>query len=209
MGQISVLWEEEPLAELSDEELVDRFKFGDEDSFRILVERHSPRVFNTVCRIVKDRSLAEDLSQEVFVRVYRFLDGFRGKSQFSTWLYRLVVNVCFSAQRKMAREPRTVRLYSGPTNGPEMRSEVREVADTSFSPGKALENAELASKIKSAIDSLPRVLRMTFVLREFEDLSYRELAEVLGCSQGTVKSRLCRSRETLREKLEGYLSEGL
>ena len=83
----------------------------------------------------------------------------------------------------------------------------RELEDESFSPQKILEKEELARKINSAIDSLPEVLKMTFILREFEDLSYEELAKILRCSEGTVKSRLCRARETLRQKLEVYLKE--
>ncbi|GAJ06095.1 unnamed protein product, partial [marine sediment metagenome] len=84
----------------------------------------------------------------------------------------------------------------------------RELEDESFSPQKTLEKEELARKIKSAIDSLPEVFKMTFILREFEDLSYKELAKVLRCSQGTIKSRLCRAREILRQKLEVYLRKG-
>ncbi len=192
---------------LSDEELVDRFRSGDEDSFRILVERHSPRIFNIIYRITKDRSLAEDLSQEVFLRVYRFLDGFKKKCRFSTWLYRLTVNVCFNAQRKRKGESKVVTLSHQVANVGSNPG-TRELEDESFSPQKTLETEELARKIKSAIDSLPEVFKMTFILREFEDLSYKELAKVFRCSQGTIKSRLCRARETLRQKLEVYLREG-
>ena len=192
---------------LSDEELVDRFRSGDEDSFRILVERHSPRIFNIIYRTTKDRNLAEDLSQEVFLRMYRFLGGFRKESRFSTWLYRLTVNVCFNAQRKRKEEPKVV-ILSQQVGDVGSNPGTRELEDESFSPQKTLEKEELARKIKSAIDSLPEVLKMTFILREFEDLPYKELAKVLRCSQGTIKSRLCRAREALRQKLEIYLSEG-
>ena len=192
---------------LSDEELVDRFRSGDEDSFRILVERHSPRIFNIIYRTTKDRNLAEDLSQEVFLRMYRFLGGFKKESRFSTWLYRLTVNVCFNAQRKRKEEPKVV-ILSQQVADVGSNPGTRELEDESFSPQKTLEKEELARKIKSAIDSLPEVLKMTFILREFEDLPYKELAKVLRCSQGTIKSRLCRAREALRQKLEIYLSEG-
>ena len=192
---------------LSDEELVDRFRSGDEDSFRILVERHSPRIFNIIYRTTKDRNLAEDLSQEVFLRMYRFLGGFKKESRFSTWLYRLTVNVCFNAQRKRKEEPKVV-ILSQQVGDVGSNPGTRELEDESFSPQKTLEKEELARKIKSAIDSLPEVLKMTFILREFEDLPYKELAKVLRCSQGTIKSRLCRAREALRQKLEIYLSEG-
>lgn len=192
----------------SDEELVDRFRSGDEDSFRILVERHSPRIFNIACRTVRDRNLAEDISQEVFLRVYRFLDGFRKECRFSTWLYRITINVCFNAQRKRKEEPK-VLIPSWEVANVGRNPGTAQLEDESFSPQKTLEKKELTTKIKSAIDSLPGVLKMTFILREFEDLSYRELAKVLRCSEGTIKSRLCRARESLRQKLEIYLSEGL
>ena len=192
----------------SDEELVDRFRSGDEDSFRILVERHSPRIFNIACRAVRDRNLAEDISQEVFLRVYRFLDGFKKQCRFSTWLYRITINVCFNAQRKRKEEPK-VLIPSWEVANVGSNPGTPQLEDESFSPQKTLEKKELTAKIKSAIDSLPGVLKMTFILREFEDLSYKELAKVLRCSEGTIKSRLCRARESLRQKLEIYLSEGL
>ncbi len=195
------------MVKLSDEELVDRFRSGDEDSFRILVERYSPFIFNIICRTIKDRSLAEDLSQEVFLRMYRFLNGFKKKCRFSTWLYRLTVNVCFSAQRRSKEESKVVSL-SYQTENVGSNPGTRELEDESFSPRKTLEKEELTGKIKSAIDSLSEVLKMTFILREFEDLSYNELAKVFQCSQGTIKSRLSRARETLRQKLEVYLREG-
>ncbi len=152
--------------------------------------------------------LAEDISQEVFLRVYRFLDGFKGQCRFSTWLYRITINVCFNAQRKRKEEPK-VLIPSWEVANVGSNPGTPQLEDESFSPQKTLEKKELTTKIKSAIDSLPGVLKMTFILREFEDLSYRELAEVLRCSEGTIKSRLCRARETLRQKLEAYLSEGL
>jgi RNA polymerase sigma-70 factor (ECF subfamily) len=191
---------------LSDEELVDGFRSGDEDSFRILVERHSSRIFNIIYTTIKDRSLAEDLSQEVFLRMYRFLDGFKKKCRFSTWLYRITVNVCFNAQRKRKEESKVVSLSQQVANVGSNPG-TRELEDESFSPRKTLEREELVRKINSAIDSLPEVLKMTFILREFEDLSYEELAKILRCSQGTIKSRLCRAREALRQKLEVYLRE--
>jgi len=191
----------------SDEELVDRFRSGDEDSFRILVERHSSRIFNIACRTVRDRNLAEDISQEVFLRVYRFLDGFKKQCRFSTWLYRITINVCFNAQRKRKEEPK-VLIPSWEVANAGSNPGTPQLEDESFSPRKTLEKKQLTTKIKSAIDSLPGVLKMTFILREFEDLSYRELAKTLRCSEGTIKSRLCRARETLRQKLAVYLSEG-
>jgi len=192
-----------PEAIHSDEELVERFVDGETDSFPILVERHQARVYSIVYGIMGTRDEAEDLSQEVFIKVYENLGRFKAKSKFYTWIYRITVNVCLSAQRKKSRSKRIISMsrLSGPSANP---GEV-ELADETFSPQKVFKDRELASRIQLAINSLPGILRITFTLREFEDLSYRELAGILRCSMGTVKSRLSRARESLRETLTPYL----
>lgn len=192
-----------PEAMHSDEELVERFIGGETDSFPMLVERYEARVYSIVYGIIGSRDEAEDLSQEVFIKVYKNLRHFKGKSKFYTWLYRITVNVCLSAQRKKSQSSRIISMsrLSGVSANP---GEV-ELADETFSPQKVFKNRELASKIQSAINSLPGILRITFILREFEDLSYRELARIFRCSMGTVKSRLSRARESLRQTLTPYL----
>jgi len=187
----------------SDEELVERFVSGETDSFPMLVERYEGRVYSIVYGIMGSRDEAEDLSQEVFIKVYENLGHFKGKSRFYTWIYRITVNVCLSAQRKKSQSNRIISMsrLSGVSANP---GEV-ELADETFSPQKVFRDRELASKIQLAIDSLPGILRITFILREFEDLSYRELAGVFRCSMGTVKSRLSRARESLRQTLTPYL----
>ncbi len=189
----------------SDEELVERFVDGENDSFSMLVERYEARIYSIAYGIMGSRDEAEDLSQEVFIKVYENLGHFRGKSKFYTWIYRITVNVCLSAQRKKSRSKRIISMsrLSGVNANP---GEV-ELADETFSPEKVLKDRELSSKIQVAINSLPRILRITFTLREFEDLSYRELARILRCSMGTVKSRLSRARESLRQTLTPYLEE--
>ena len=187
----------------SDEELVERFVAGETDSFSMLVERYKGRVYNIVCGIMGSRGEADDLSQEVFIRIYKNLGHFRGKSKFYTWIYRITVNVCLSAQRRKSRSNRIVS--TGRLSGMDVDKGEVEFADETFSPQKALKDREIASKIQLAIDSLPEILRITFLLREFEDLSYRELATILRCSMGTVKSRLSRARESLRRELTPYL----
>jgi len=189
----------------SDEQLVERFVAGETDSFPILVERYEARVYSIVYGIMGSRDEAEDLSQEVFIKVYENLGHFKGKSKFYTWIYRITVNVCLSAQRKKSQSNRIISMsrLSGVSANP---GEV-ELADETFSPQKVFKDRELASKIQLAINSLPGILRITFILREFEDLSYRELARIFRCSMGTVKSRLSRARESLRQTLTPYLEE--
>lgn len=189
----------------SDEELVERYGAGDGESFRMLVERYQDRVYHIVYGIVGNKDEAEDLSQEVFLRVYRFLHRFKGKSRFYTWLYRLTVNVCLSARRKRKNEPGKIFSLADSSKYGDNPGEI-ELADESFSPLKILQNREMAETIKSAINSLSEVLKSTFVLREFEELSYKELTRVFKCSRGTIKSRLSRAREQLRRKIEPYLN---
>ena len=184
-------------------ELVEKFKAGDRDSFRILVERYRSRIYNIIYGIMGSKDEAEDLSQEVFLNVYRFLHRFKGRSKFYTWLYRITVNICLRARKKKNKSNSILSLAElSETNN---ASGKMELADESFSSQKMLENMELAHKIKSAINSLSEVLRTTFVLREFEDISYQELAKVFQCSKGTIKSRLSRAREELRQKLKLYI----
>jgi len=187
----------------SDEELVEEFISGEIDSFRVLVERYKLRVYNIIYGIMGNRDEAEDLAQEVFINVYKNLHHFKRKSKFYTWLYRIAVNICLTNKRKKSKYSPVVSLTEiSEVNANPGRV---ELADESFSPEKIFKDRELAWQIKSAINSLSRVLRATFILREFEDLSYQELAKVLGCSSGTIKSRLSRAREELRQKLTPYL----
>ncbi|MFQ6066626.1 MAG: RNA polymerase sigma factor [bacterium] len=189
----------------SDEQLVERFRAGAEEGFRMLVEKYQDRVYHIVYGIVGKKDEADDLSQEVFLRVYRFLHRFKGKSKFYTWLYRLTINVCLTAKRKRKNEPsKVLSLANSSKYGDD--PEPIELADESLSPLKVLQDREMAEMIKSAINSLSEILKSTFVLREFEELSYEELARVFQCSRGTIKSRLSRAREQLRRKIEPYLN---
>lgn len=189
----------------SDEELVERFISGETDSFSVLVEKYKWQVYNIIYGIMGNRDEAEDLSQEVFIKIYKNLSHFKRKSKFYTWLYRITVNVCLSAKRKKSQSSRIISMSR--LSGVSANSGEVELADETFSPQKVFKDRELASNIQLAINSLPAILKITFILREFEDLSYRELARILRCSMGTVKSRLSRARESLRQTLTPYLEE--
>lgn len=192
-----------PEAIYSDEELVERFISGETDSFPMLVEKYKWQVYNIIYGIMGSRDEAEDLSQEVFIKIYKNLSHFKRKSKFYTWLYRITVNVCLSAKRKKSKSSHIISIST--LSGVSTNQGEVELADESFSPQKIFRDRELAIKIRSAIDSLSGILRITFILREFEDLSYRELARIFRCSIGTVKSRLSRARESLRQTLTPYL----
>jgi len=188
----------------SDKLLIEKFKAGDDDSFRKLVEKYQSKVYSIVLAMVGDKNDADDLSQEVFIKVYRFLPKFKGKSKFFTWLYRITVNTCINAKNGKNKKDEVISLFT-PVDEKGNFLYTRMPQENFKSPIEALKNRELNVKIKSAVDSLSDGLREVFILREIEDLSYKELAEVFQCSEGTIKSRLFRAREALREKLEPYL----
>jgi RNA polymerase sigma-70 factor (ECF subfamily) len=178
---------------------------GDRDAFDFLVERHKEVVYAVAYRFARDPDLALDLAQDVFVRAYRGIRSFKGRSSFSTWLYRIAMNTCIDYTRRQSRsvDSRTV---------PE---EVVEYADSepivpskpSTPDGDAL-TGELGEQIQRAIDALPSYHKSVFVLYEIEGLSYKEIAEVVGCSIGTVMSRLHYARKKLRTMLAPYIEAG-
>ena len=189
---------------ISVEVLVRRIKRGDEASFRQLVERYKSRVYSIAYAMTKNQSDADDLSQEIFLKVYRFLPQFKGKSKFYTWLYRLAINTCISAINNREKKPEEVSLFLSSENKDVLLNTLPE--ESVVSPMQLLENKELGQKIRLAIDSLSDGLKEIFILREIEDLSYKDLAEIFKCPEGTIKSRLFRAREELRKKLLPYLN---
>jgi len=191
---------------ISDEVLVHRFKSGDKNSFRRLVEKYQSKIYGIVLASVRDKNDTDDLCQEIFIKVYRGLSQFKGKSKFFTWLYRITINTCISAQNTRKRKPETISL-SYPVDEKENPLSTKLSQDTVKRPMEDLKNKELEVKIKLAIDSLSDGLKEVFILREVEDLSYKELSKILQCSEGTIKSRLFRAREKLKKKLVPYLGK--
>jgi RNA polymerase sigma-70 factor (ECF subfamily) len=161
------------------------------DEFEAIVKTHQKRVYNTCLRICGNPDDAFDLSQEVFLKAWRGMDGFRGEAETGTWLYRLTVNACTDFMRRKAR--RGVAVSLDETEIP--------LPDARFEPSAALERKELARELETALTHLSVEHRQIITLRETAGLSYGELAELLGIEEGTVKSRLARARLTLREIL--------
>jgi RNA polymerase sigma-70 factor (ECF subfamily) len=178
---------------------------GDREAFDYLVERHKDIVYAVAYRFAKDPDLALDLSQNAFIRAYRGIKSFRGKSSFSTWLYRITMNTCIDYTRKKARSvdslavPEEVAEYAG--SEPILASLPRE-------PGADALSSELGEQIQKAIDLLPEYHKSVFVLYEIEGLPYKEIADVVGCSIGTVMSRLHYARKKLRSMLAPYVQGG-
>ncbi|MFZ1729794.1 MAG: sigma-70 family RNA polymerase sigma factor [Bacteroidota bacterium] len=181
--------------DMGDDILITRFQAGDEHAFRLLMERHSERVRNLIFSIFHSAELIDDLTQDVFIKVYRALAQFRFDAAFSTWLYRIAVNHCRDEIRKRKLR-RFVSLHSL------LDSRDKEVTmKTSVEP-RETETREL---IDRGLQSLPEKFRIPVILKDVEGLSYEEMADVMRCEMGTVKSRLSRGRNLLRIYLKPLL----
>ena len=187
----------------SDAELVRRAQDGDVDAFGLLVERHQDYVYNSVFHLVGDEKDTEDLAQEVFVRAFDHLDGFEGRSKFSTWVYGIMLNTVRSHWR---RSKRRNMLSLERAREDETRPDIAPAAETD-GPLRATLRGEDVAAVRSAIAELSENLREIIVLRDIRGMAYAELASVLDVPEGTVKSRLYRARQELKQLLEPYFKE--
>lgn len=191
------------MAQKTDEELVRAILEGDEDSFRELVGRYQSRVVNYLNRMLRNQEEAQELAQEVFVRVYRALDRFDPKYRFSTWLFRVAQNAAIDRIRK--RRLVMVSLHrpeTGQSDGGEW-----EFPSEGPTPYGELRNVERGSAIRRAVAGLKGEYRELIELRHFGELSYEEIAELKDMPLGTVKNKLFRGRQMLKAKLADYLSD--
>ena len=189
--------------ELSDANLITKFKQGDEKSFEYLVERYQHKIYNTTFRILGNHDDALDLAQETFIRVYNNLNTFKGKSTFSTWLFKISTNICRDELRK-----RQTRISTYNLSEADHQKTSYQKSNEHQDPEKISLKNELNKNIQVKIEQLPSEQKTILVLREFQDLSYAELSEVLDISMGTVKSRLSRARKALRSELYDIINEG-
>lgn len=180
------------------------FKMGDEEVFEELVKRYQKKVYNSTYRMMGNHEDAWDLAQETFLRVYRSLHRFQGKSSFSTWLFTITTNICRDELRKRQRRVKTHSL-SQPIQVKDGEIE-REIVDDSMIPEDISINRELRDEIQGIIDKLPDDQKEVIVLRELQGFSYEEIAEIIGVALGTVKSRISRGRRNLREELGSLVS---
>jgi RNA polymerase sigma-70 factor (ECF subfamily) len=186
--------------QLDDRALVARILGGEGDRFTELVRRYEKRLINYVYRITHRYEDAHDLAQEIFVKVYLALDRYDPKYQFSTWLFRIAQNASIDALRKRS-------LPEVPLARPsdDEQPKEREFADTGVSPYRALKNKQLAAAIDKAVENLPPDYRELIQLRHFAELSYEEIASMKRLPLGTVKNKLFRARNLLKEKLDHYV----
>lgn len=172
-----------------------RHRYGDPAAFEEVYVRFADMVFGLALRMSGDRDVAADLSQETFLRVYRHLGRFGGRSSLKTWIYRVTVNCCRSQLRRRGR-----RRVERPADGG--RERLDEVPDERAGPEQRALGQDLGRRLKAAIAELPIGFREAVVLRDVHGLSYAEIGEVLGVRIGTVRSRIARGRERLRQRLE-------
>lgn len=180
--------------------LVQRAQQGDERAFEALVRKYQRKVARLLSRFFRDEAEIEDVAQEAFIKAYRALPSFRGDSAFYTWLFRIAVNTAKnhlqSAQRRLQESSISLSANEDEEGG----NHEDLLADIS-TPENELISSQIAQIITNAIESLPPDLRMAITLREFEGLSYDEIAEIMDCPIGTVRSRIFRAREVIAERI--------
>ena len=177
-----------------------RVRDGDEKAFEALVDRHKTRVFNLAYRFLGNATEAQDVAQEIFVKIYQARHTYEPTAKFTTWLYTIAKNTCL---KSLARAHPTVSLDEEIGIGDDKVQ--RQVADPNMpTPSEQMLHREETDVVKSAIDALPEQQRMAVVLSRFDGLSYDEIAQVMGCSAKAVKSLLHRARVELKERLEKY-----
>ena len=188
----------------SESDLVKAFQEGSRPAFDKLVIKYKDRVFSLCYSFLKDYEESNDCTQEIFIKVYRSLKGFKFKSSFSTWLYRVTVNTC--KNRLRSKEFKQVKMTVRTDNpGSSENGYAIEPRGENQSPELALEKKERLFQIREAIESLPWRFRTIIILRDIQGLSYDEIAKITKTTHGTVKSRISRARSGLREKLKGVI----
>ncbi len=192
-------------AEDADRDLVERARQGDVRAFEMLVVKYRRRIERLIGRMVRDTDLVQDVAQETFIRAYRAMPQFRGDSAFYTWLYRIAVNTAKKALVELKRDPLVTESARGGRDDDDETSRVENELSDGETPEALLASKEIAATVNAAIDALSDDLRQAVTLREIEGLSYEEIADVMNCPIGTVRSRIFRAREAIAIKLRPLL----
>ncbi len=185
-----------------DQQLVERVQRGDKHAFDLLVSKYQRKLGRLISRFVRDPAEAEDVTQDAFIKAYRALPGFRGESAFYTWLYRIGINT--------AKNHLLATKRRAPTNTPFDADEAESFEEASLlrevsTPENELMSKQVVDVVQSSLQQLPEDLRSALTLREIEGLSYEEIASVMNCPVGTVRSRIFRAREAVAENLRPLL----
>ncbi|MCB1705433.1 MAG: RNA polymerase sigma factor RpoE [Halioglobus sp.] len=180
-------------AAVTDQQLVARVQKGDSRAFDLLVLKYQHKIFGLISRYVRDADEVQDVAQEAFIKAYRALPNFRGDSAFYTWLYRIAINTAKNYLVSRSRRPPGSDVELEDAEYLEGGDGLREIEN----PENALFGAELKAVVEGAISSLPEDLRTAITLREFEGMSYEDIADIMDCPIGTVRSRIFRAREAI------------
>jgi RNA polymerase sigma-70 factor, ECF subfamily len=184
--------------------LIGRLKERDEQAFNDIVRLYGDKVFSLVYRMIGNRSEAEDIAQEVFVTVFKTVDGFRGESKFSTWLLRIAANHCKNRIKDLSRRHTEGGELDDEREGAVLARGGSPLQSHIAAPDVMLEAAELEGLMQVAIAALEEEHRLLVVLRDVEELSYQEIGEITGLAEGTIKSRLHRARMAIKEHLDKH-----
>jgi RNA polymerase sigma-70 factor (ECF subfamily) len=186
-----------------DQRLVARVQKGEKAAFDLLVRKYQHKVAKLVSRFVRDRAEIEDVTQEAFIRAYRAIGSFRGESAFYTWLYRIAVNTAKNYLESQGRRPPGTDIEADSAEQLEGGERLRDAA----TPERHLLTEEIAATVRRVVEGLPPDLRTAITLREIEGLSYEEIAQVMDCPIGTVRSRIFRAREAVDAELKPLLEK--
>jgi RNA polymerase sigma-70 factor (ECF subfamily) len=185
-----------------DQQLVERAQRGDKRAFELLVLKYQRKLARLLSRFVRDPAEVEDVTQEAFIKAYRALPNFRGDSAFYTWLYRIGINTAKNYLVALGRRaPTTTGIDNEEAEGFDDADQLRDAS----TPDSELEGKEIAATVNRAMDALPPDLRTAITLREIEGLSYEEIANVMNCPVGTVRSRIFRARDAIAAEMRPLL----
>jgi len=189
-----------------DKVLVNRCLAGDDYAFSEIIGRYKGKLYNYILRMTSDAEDAEDLTQEVFIRMYSSLDSFRRQSSLNTWLFRIASNICIDSYRRNKKHKAIAYSLDEPAFGDDSSESSHEAPDISYEPHRVFMRIETAGQIENALKKLPEKLREVVLLYDVEGISYEEIAQIADCPLGTVKSRLFNGRAQLRKLLTDYTS---
>ncbi|MGB7990056.1 MAG: RNA polymerase sigma factor RpoE [Candidatus Methylophosphatis roskildensis] len=185
-----------------DQQLVERAQRGDKQAFGLLVSKYQRKLARLLSRLIRDSAEVEDVAQEAFIKAYRALPSFRGESAFYTWLYRIGINTAKNYLVSQGRRaPTTTEFDSEEAETFDDGDQLRDIN----TPERMLQSKQIGETVNSAMEALPEELRTAIVLREIEGLSYEEIASIMECPIGTVRSRIFRAREAIADKLRPLL----
>lgn len=180
--------------------LLKKSKDGDVESFEKLIKRHQKNIYNIAYRMMGNEEDAKDVAQEAIIKIYKYIDRFRGDSDFSTWVYRIAINACKDELRKKKHNVVYLDQEIQTANG----TLKNQLEDQGMKPDEIAENLELNNTIQEAISKLPEINRVVVILRDIQGFSYEDISKALECPVGTVKSRINRGRKLLKEFLEQH-----